>query len=146
MDGNDEAIETVFYRIAATCGIGSNHGAPHCHRFLCASRYAFAIVRRKNVDARTPYPRPHIVDLLIDPLYHVFDGRDAATVFALRVASKAGDRAQFGDTVDGILQGSADSYAQTRLIWLMNRRFDLGETGDDYDPYDDDAIIDPYAE
>lgn len=87
-----------------------------------------------------------VVDLLIDPLYHVFDGRDAATVFALRVASKAGDRAQFGDTVDGILQGSADSYAQTRLIWLMNRRFDLGETGDDYDPYDDDAIIDPYAE
>ncbi|WP_252930063.1 VacJ family lipoprotein [Paracoccus sp. 08] len=87
-----------------------------------------------------------VVDLLIDPLYHVFDGRDAATVFALRVASKAGDRARFGDTVDGILQGSADSYAQTRLIWLMNRRFDLGETGDDYDPYDDADVIDPYSD
>lgn len=90
-----------------------------------------------------------VVDLVIDPLYHLLDGREAGAVFALRVASKAGDRARFGDTVDGILQGSADSYAQTRLIWLMNRRFDLGETGDDYDPYDpyDDAdVIDPYSD
>lgn len=87
-----------------------------------------------------------VVDLLIDPLYHLLDGRDAGAAFALRVASKAGDRARFGDTVDGILQGSADSYAQTRLIWLMNRRFDLGEERADYDPYDDAEILDPVAD
>ncbi|CAM3394779.1 VacJ family lipoprotein [Paracoccus nototheniae] len=87
-----------------------------------------------------------VVDLLIDPLYHLLDGRQAGAVFGLRVASKAGDRARFGDTVDGILQGSADSYAQTRLIWLMNRRHDLGETSDDYDPYDDAQVMDPYAD
>ncbi|MGR3198659.1 MAG: MlaA family lipoprotein [Paracoccus sp. (in: a-proteobacteria)] len=86
-----------------------------------------------------------VVDLLIDPLYHVLDDKAAAAVFGLRVASKAGDRAQFGDSVDGILQGSADSYAQLRLIWLMNRRHDLGEERAEYDPYDD-AAIDPYAE
>nr|WP_111301929.1 VacJ family lipoprotein [Paracoccus saliphilus] len=86
-----------------------------------------------------------VVDLLIDPLYHLTDGRDAAAVFALRVASKAGDRARFSDTVDGILQGSADSYAQTRLIWLMNRRHELGEERAEYDPYDD-AAIDPYTD
>lgn len=86
-----------------------------------------------------------VVDLLIDPLYHLLDGRDAAAVLALRVASKAGDRARFSDTVDGILQGSADSYAQTRLIWLMNRRHELGEERAEYDPYDDDAI-DPYTD
>ncbi|TGN54309.1 VacJ family lipoprotein [Paracoccus liaowanqingii] len=84
-----------------------------------------------------------VADLLIDPLYHLLDGPEAGAVFGLRVASKAGDRARFGDTVDGILQGSADSYAQTRLIWLMNRRFDLGETRDDYDPYDDVEVMDP---
>ncbi|WP_410218375.1 VacJ family lipoprotein [Paracoccus sp. (in: a-proteobacteria)] len=87
-----------------------------------------------------------VVDLLIDPLYHLLDGREAGAVFALRVASKAGDRARFGDTVDGILQGSADSYAQTRLIWLMNRRHDLGEERADYDPYDDAAILDPHED
>lgn len=86
-----------------------------------------------------------VVDLLIDPLYHVLDGGGAAAVFGLRVASKAGDRARFGDSVDGILQGSADSYSQLRLIWLMNRRHDLGEERAEYDPYDD-AAIDPYAE
>lgn len=87
-----------------------------------------------------------VVDLLIDPMYHLLDGQDRAVVFGLRVASKAGDRARFGDSVDGILQGSADSYAQTRLIWLMNRRHDLGEERADYDPYDDADVIDPYAE
>ncbi|WP_265500187.1 MlaA family lipoprotein [Paracoccus beibuensis] len=86
-----------------------------------------------------------VVDLLINPLYHVLDGGESAAVFGLRVASKAGDRARFGDSVDGILQGSADSYAQLRLIWLMNRRHDLGEERAEYDPYDD-AAIDPYAE
>lgn len=87
-----------------------------------------------------------VVDLLIDPLYHLLDGREAGAVFGLRVASKAGDRARFGDTVDGILRGSADSYAQTRLIWLMNRRHDLGDSGDDYDPYDDAQVLDPYED
>lgn len=87
-----------------------------------------------------------VVDLLIDPLYHLLHGQDRAAAFGLRVASKAGDRARFGDTVDGILQGSADSYVQTRLIWLMNRRHDLGEERADYDPYDDADVIDPYAD
>jgi phospholipid-binding lipoprotein MlaA len=87
-----------------------------------------------------------VVDLLIDPLYHVLYGQGRAVAFGLRVASKAGDRARFGDTVDGILQGSADSYAQTRLIWLMNRRHDLGEERAEYDPYEDADVIDAYAD
>ncbi|MBM3604783.1 MAG: VacJ family lipoprotein [Alphaproteobacteria bacterium] len=87
-----------------------------------------------------------VVDLLIDPLYHLLDGPEAGAVFALRVASKAGDRARFGDTVDGVLQGSADSYAQMRLIWLMNRRHELGEERADYDPYEDEAVLDPYQD
>ena len=89
-----------------------------------------------------------VVDLLIDPLYHVLH-RDAAwAVFGLRTASKAGDRARFGDTVDSVLQDSADSYAQLRLIYLMHRRHELNEGGAAIDPYADAAgdAIDPYAE
>ncbi|WP_377706552.1 MlaA family lipoprotein [Paracoccus fontiphilus] len=90
-----------------------------------------------------------VVDLLIDPLYHLLH-RDAAwAAFGLRVASKAGERARFGDTVDSVLQDSADSYAQLRLIYLMHRRHELNEGGTAIDPYAaagaDDAI-DPYAE
>ena len=87
-----------------------------------------------------------VVDLVIDPLYHVLH-RDAAwTAFGLRAASKAGDRARFGDTVDSVLQDSADSYAQLRLIYLMHRRHELNEGGTDIDPYAADDAIDPYAE
>ncbi|WP_022705846.1 MlaA family lipoprotein [Paracoccus zeaxanthinifaciens] len=85
-----------------------------------------------------------VVDIAIDPLGQVLDAPERRAAFALRVGAKATDRARFGDTIDGILQGSADSYAQTRLIWLMNRRHELGEESADIDPYGDDAVIDPY--
>ena len=49
------------------------------------------------------------------------------------------DRGAFGDTLDSVLYDSADSYAQARLIYLQNRRYELGETAVD-------GYIDPYAE
>lgn len=65
--------------------------------------------------------------------------------------SMMGDRGQFSDTVDSILYESADSYAQSRLIYSQNRRFELaGDSGEDYvDPYSDssaDPYDDPYAQ
>lgn len=90
-----------------------------------------------------------VVDLLIDPLNHVLNRDEAAVAIGLRVASKAGDRARFGDTVDSVMQDSADSYAQLRLIYLMHRRHELNEGGTEIDPYaerDTDDVIDPYAE
>ncbi len=89
-----------------------------------------------------------VVDLAIDPLNHVLHRDGAWAAFGLRVASKAGDRARFGDTVDSVLQGSADSYAQLRLIYLMHRRHELNEEGTEIDPYAEtaDDAIDPYAE
>ena len=89
------------------------------------------------------------VDLAIDPLYHLLHRDGAWAAFGLRVASKAGERARFGDTVDSVLQGSADSYAQVRLIYLMHRRHELNQGGAEIDPYADTAAqdaIDPYAE
>ncbi len=59
------------------------------------------------------------------------------------VVRRMGDRGRFSDTVDSILYESADSYAQARLIYLQNRRFELAR--DDEDAYLD-LYSDPYAE
>lgn len=75
--------------------------------------------------------------------------------FYADVVRRMGNRGRFSDTVDSILYGSADSYAQARLIYLQNRRFELaGDDEDAYlelysDPYSDpraDPYEDPYAE
>ena len=90
-----------------------------------------------------------VVDLVTDPLNYVLSPGAASAAFGLRVASKAGERARFGDTVDSVLQGSADSYAQLRLIYLMHRRHELNEGGTAIDPYAEtatDDVIDPYSE
>lgn len=58
-----------------------------------------------------------------------------------RAGSWLNTRDKRGETIDSILYESADSYAQSRSIYLQNRRFQLGTTGDtEEDPYD------PYAE
>ena len=59
------------------------------------------------------------------------------------ILERMGDRGNYSDTVDSILYDSADSYAQARIIYLQNRRFELeGEASTTYlDPYDD-----PYAD
>jgi len=86
-----------------------------------------------------------LVDFLIDPLERV--GRPEMLEYgtAARVAELVIERGTFGNTVDSILYDSADSYIQTRLIYLQNRRFELGTTADDayLDPYAD-PYIDPY--
>lgn len=82
-----------------------------------------------------------VVDLVIDPVYNIAGEPEVYYAFGLRVGSKAGERARFGDTVDSVLYDSADSYAQTRLLYLQHRRYELGMEGEAYDPYED-----PYAE
>ncbi|MCE8512397.1 VacJ family lipoprotein [Ruegeria pomeroyi] len=71
------------------------------------------------------------------------------------VVRRLGDRGLYSDTVDSILYGSSDSYAQLRLIYLQNRRFELaGDDEDAYlglytDPYADPgstAVTDPYED
>ncbi|AAV96948.1 VacJ family lipoprotein [Ruegeria pomeroyi] len=59
------------------------------------------------------------------------------------VVRRLGDRGLYSDTVDSILYGSSDSYAQLRLIYLQNRRFELAS--DDEDAYLG-LYTDPYAE
>ncbi len=71
--------------------------------------------------------------------------------FYASLLERMADRGNFSDTIDSILYESADSYAQARIIYLQNRRFELAGDGvDDYgDLYDDpyaDIYGDPYAE
>jgi phospholipid-binding lipoprotein MlaA len=86
-----------------------------------------------------------IVDLAMNPVRLAFPGRagDAATVASF--ASTLGDRYRYSDTVDSILYDSADSYAQARLLYLQNRRYELGQTGGTTDG-SDAVFVDPYED
>lgn len=59
------------------------------------------------------------------------------------VVRRMGSRGRYSDTVDSILYESADSYAQSRLLYLQNRRFELAS--DDEGAYLD-LYTDPYAD
>ncbi|MEF9604668.1 VacJ family lipoprotein [Paracoccus sp. PXZ] len=76
-----------------------------------------------------------VVDIVIDPMRGWLNRDQYLIGMGARLASKAGERGRFGDSVDSILHESADSYAQTRLIWLQHRRHELGEEGEHIDPY-----------
>lgn len=82
-----------------------------------------------------------VVDAVIDPVGIVLKSPESYWARGIRLGSKLSDRARFGNTVDSILHESADSYAQTRLLYLQSRRFELGQEAGD-----DDAFIDPYAD
>lgn len=78
-----------------------------------------------------------VVDVFTNPLTYVVDSPEKYYGTAASVASRLSDRDRYSDTVDSILYESADSYAQARLIYLQNRRFELGQedTSSDIDPF-----------
>jgi phospholipid-binding lipoprotein MlaA len=78
-----------------------------------------------------------VVDLFTDPLSYVVPKPERYIGTAAKVLDKVGERGKFGDTIDSILYDSADSYAQLRLIYLQQRRFETGEDapGVDFDPF-----------
>lgn len=80
-----------------------------------------------------------VVDLALNPLNFVLESPEMEYALGVRVLSRFGDRYRYSDLVDSILYDSADSYAQARLLYLQNRRYELGsETeADAYDPYED---------
>lgn len=78
-----------------------------------------------------------VVDLFTNPLSYVVDSPESYYGTAASVAARLGDRGRFSDTIDSILYESADSYAQGRLIYMQNRRFELGQE-------DESSEIDPF--
>lgn len=79
-----------------------------------------------------------VVDLFTNPLSYTVDSPEKYYGTGASVASRLGDRGRYSDTVDSILYESADSYAQARLIYLQNRRFELGQedASTEIDPFD----------
>ncbi len=83
------------------------------------------------------------VDIAANPVSLALPSPESYYATIAKVGSKLGDRDRYSDTIDSILYESADSYAQARLLYLQNRRFELGQTGAGGGA---DDFIDPYAE
>ena len=84
-----------------------------------------------------------VVDFAIDPLNAV---RPTSTRLRLRgarlgarVAARIGDRDEYSDFYEALIDESAESYVQTRALFLQYRRFQLGMTAEPepFDPYED---------
>ncbi|HEY6919664.1 MAG TPA: VacJ family lipoprotein [Tabrizicola sp.] len=88
-----------------------------------------------------------VVDVALNPLRLALPKKEANAATFLKLFSRLGDRERFSGTVDSLLYESADSYAQARLLYLQNRRFQL-EKGGAASPAgaSDDGFIDPYAD
>jgi phospholipid-binding lipoprotein MlaA len=71
------------------------------------------------------------VDLFTNPLEYVIPTPERYYGTGMRVAARVGDRGRYADLVDSLLYESADSYAQARMLYLQNRRFELGEVVED---------------
>lgn len=87
-----------------------------------------------------------LVDVAMNPLRLVFETPETYWMTGAKFASTLGDRSRYSDTVDSILYESADSYAQARLLYLQNRRFELGQADGSADANADANFEDPYAQ
>ena len=99
-----------------------------------------------------------VIDLFTDPFDYVLPKPERYYRYVVKGADVLETRGRHAELVDSILYDSADSYAQARMIYLQNRRYQLGATADELytDPYGDDpyatgtevddAYMDPYAD
>ena len=78
-----------------------------------------------------------IVDFATNPVGQLASTTLQTFSAASTVGGVLGNRYQFASTVDGILYDSADSYAQSRTLYLQNRRFSLGTPEAIEDPFGD---------
>lgn len=84
-----------------------------------------------------------VVDIFFDPFFVVLKEPTSYLSPTAYVVNAMGDRYDYQDTVDSLLYESADSYAQARILYLQNRRFELGidsapgEGEEGFDPYED---------
>jgi len=106
-----------------------------------------------------------VVDFFTNPLSWVVPSPEKYTDDVADLAEKADYRYTYRNTIDDVLHNSADSYAQTRLIYLDARRYELQQedarrhhqgnpdASGDVDPYADagsaqasGSVVDPYAD
>ncbi len=90
-----------------------------------------------------------VVDLFTNPLFYLINEPEVYAGSAAKISRQLSQRGRYSETLDSVLYESADSYAQTRSLYLQNRHFKLGGgTPDAYlDPYEalgDTPPEDPY--
>jgi len=81
-----------------------------------------------------------IVDSFIDPFTYIAGRPEKYYGTLASTSSSLSARSRFSATIDSILYESSDSYAQARLIYLQNRRFELRSD------VTSSAFIDPYED
>lgn len=86
------------------------------------------------------------VDVVLNPVRLALPDKEATAATVLKLFSRLGDRNRYSDTIDSILYESADSYAQARLLYLQNRRFELGQEAGAAEGAGDEGFIDPYED
>lgn len=90
-----------------------------------------------------------IVDLAANPVRLAVPQPESSISTVAKAASRLGDRARYSETVESVLYESADSYAQLRLLYLQNRRFELGQADGTAQGGADgagDGFVDPYED
>lgn len=88
-----------------------------------------------------------VVDLATNPLSYVLAPPESYVGPVTTVGENADYRYTFRNTIDEVLNNSADSYAQSRVIYLQSRRFELGQSPAGAGGTEDDGgEIDPYEE
>jgi phospholipid-binding lipoprotein MlaA len=87
-----------------------------------------------------------VVDVVMNPVRLALPDKEAMAATVMKLFSRLGDRDRYAETVETILYESADSYAQARLLYLQNRRFELGQTGEAAGAAGDGDFIDPYED
>lgn len=158
LQGNPETVVVNTFRfvINTTVGIGglfdpaSAIGLPEDETDFGETLYVWGVPEGVYMELPVLGPSTErdlagrIVDFALDPVGRVLDAPEIDYARAARVGGAIGSRQRFANTFESVLYGSADSYAQARLLYLQNRRFELGQETEEeeiFDPYGD-----PYAE
>ncbi|MHC9235468.1 MlaA family lipoprotein [Pseudooceanicola sp. 502str34] len=90
------------------------------------------------------------VDFFTDPLGFALSPPESYVSTVGWGLTQLSNRGRYASSYDDLLYESADSYAQARILYLQNRRYELGYSvgggaGGESDPYDD-PYGDPYDE
>ncbi len=80
-----------------------------------------------------------VVDIVINPIGGIVPDLPVWVTPTGRVVQIVDTRDRLASSIDSVLYESADSYAQSRTIYLQNRRFELGDDAEDtyFDPYEE---------
>ena len=85
-----------------------------------------------------------VVDIAINPVSLFVKAPESYVLSAAKIADAVESRARHADIIDSVLYDSADSYVQARLLYLQNRRYELGQTTSDENTID--VYEDPYGQ